>query len=99
MTAIHYLHVNPNYTSYRVVEYCVNSQSYLIIPQQNPEVQHNQHQTLLLDTVLKHSHPATILIPLAPQHVACEAYNLKGSGRQGVVLQVITKRLGVYDWS
>jgi len=100
MTAIHDLHVNPNnYTSSRVVEYCVTSQSYLILLQQNPEVQHNRHQTLLLDTVLNHSHLATILIPLAPLHGACESYNLKGSGRQGVVLQVITKRLEVCDWS
>jgi hypothetical protein len=55
MTAIHDLHVNANYTSSRVVEYCVNSQLYLILLQQNPEVQHNQYQTLLLDTVLQHS--------------------------------------------
>ena len=94
MTAIHDLHVNPNYTSSRVVQYCVNSQLYLILLQQNPEAQHNQYQTLLLDTVLQHSHPATILIPLAPQHGACEAYNLKGNGRKGVVLQIITKGLG-----
>lgn len=99
MTALHYLHVSPNYTSYHVVEYCVNSQSYPILLQLNPEVQHNKYRTSLLDTVLEHSHPATILIPLAPQHGACEAYNLKESGRQGVVLQIITMRLGVCDWS